>query len=150
MVNVVERASQIGVKNPHPFGFPAQGVEQGLYRVVAAATRPKPVRSGLELGLPLRLQRVTDPGLMTPVHDHWDAEGAHLGLVTGFRYVHPPDRGRLPRALGGVHLHRHLSPGLAGQRDLPVDSRGLAARVALRDLPYADQRVRPRPQHQPL
>ena len=49
-----------------------------------------------------------------------------------------------------VHLHRHVRPGLGGQRDLPVDPRGLAASVALRHLPHADQRVRPAPQHQLL
>ena len=41
-----------------------------------------------------------------------------------------------------------LRPG--GQRDLPVDPRRLAASVALRHLPHADQRVRPGPQHQLL
>ena len=41
------------------------------------------------------------------------------------------------RADRGVHLHRHLGPCLAGQRDQPVDSRGLAARIALRDLAHA-------------
>jgi hypothetical protein len=41
------------------------------------------------------------------------------------------------RADRGVHLHRHLGPGLAGQRDPPVDSRSPAARVALRHLPHA-------------
>src|SRR6266699_4680202 len=150
VVDVVERAGQVGVKNPHPLGLTTQGVEQGLYRVVAAATRPKPIASGLEPGLPLGLQCVADPGLVAPVHDHWDAERAHFGLVTGFRYPHPPNRNGLPRVLGGVHLHRHLGPGLAGQCDPPINPRGPPARVALRDLPHADQRVRPGPQHQLL
>src|SRR5712691_11797386 len=150
MVDVVECACQVGVKNPHPPGFPAQGLEQRSYRVVAAATRPEPIASGLEPGLPLGLQRLPDPGLVAPVQDHWNSERAHFCLITGFRYVHPPDRTGPPRVAGGVHLHRHLGPGLAGQRDLPVNPRGPSARVALRDLPYADQRVRPRPQQQLL
>ena len=54
------------------------------------------------------------------------------------------------RADRGVHLHRHLGPCLAGQRDQPVDPRGPAARVALRHLPHADQRAAPAPQHQLL
>src|ERR1700736_3098662 len=100
MVDVVEYASQIGVKNPPPFCFAAQGLEQGSYRVVAAATRPKPVGSGFESGLPLGFECVSDPCLVASVHDHWNAERAHLGLVTGFRDVHPSDREGLPRASG--------------------------------------------------
>src|SRR5262249_7868351 len=83
---------------------------QGLYRVVAAAPRPKPIGSGLKPGLPLGLQCLPDPGLMAPVQDHWYAERTHSGVVTGFRYVHPADRLGLPRVSGSVHLHRHLRP----------------------------------------
>jgi hypothetical protein len=54
------------------------------------------------------------------------------------------------RAPRGVHPHRHLGPCLAGQRDQPIDPRGLAARIALRDLAHADQRVMPAAQHQLL
>ena len=54
------------------------------------------------------------------------------------------------RADAGVHAHRHLGPGLAGQRDQPVDPRSPPSRVALRHLPHADQRVAPAPQHQLL
>ena len=43
VADLVERACQISVKNPHPPGFPIQGAEQGLYRVVAAAARPEPI-----------------------------------------------------------------------------------------------------------
>ncbi len=43
VADLVERACQISVKNPHPPGFPVQGAEQGLYRVVAAAARPEPI-----------------------------------------------------------------------------------------------------------
>ena len=143
MVDPVERACQVRVEDPYPLGPAAQGGEQVLDRVVTAATRPKPIRSGLEPSLPFRLQCLTNSCLMAPVHDHRDAERARLGLVTGLRYVHPPDRRRSPRASRGVHLHRHLRPSLAGQRDQPVNSRGPAALVALRHLPNADQRVRP-------
>jgi hypothetical protein len=94
--------------------------------------------TGLEPGLPLGLQRITYPCLMTPIRDNRNSERPHFCLITGFRYIHTPDRGRPVRADAGVHLHRHLGPGLAGQRDLPVDSRGPAARVALRHLPHAD------------
>ena len=138
VADLVECACQISIKNPHPLGFPAQGAEQRLYRVVTAATRPEPVRTGLEPGLPLGLQRITYPCLMTPIRDNRNSERPHFCLITGFRYIHTPDRGRPVRADAGVHLHRHLGPGLAGQRDLPVDSRGPAARVTLRHLPHAD------------
>ncbi len=148
MADLVERARQVGVEYPRPRGIPAQGDKQGLDRVMAAAARPEPIGSGLKPGLPLGLQRISHPCLMAPVNQHRNSERPHFCLVTGFRYVHPPDRGRLMRADAGVHAHRHLSPRLAGQRDLPVDSRGPAARVALRHLPHADQRAAPAPQHQ--
>jgi hypothetical protein len=44
-----------------------------------------------------------------------------------------------------MHLYRHLHPGLGGQRDLAIDPRRLAAFIALRRLPHADQRVAPAP-----
>ena len=150
VADLVERACQVSVKNPHPPGFPAQGVIQRLYRVVTAATRPEPVGPGLEPGLPLGLQRITYPCLMAPIRKNRNSEWPHFCLVTGFRYIHPPDRGRPMRADRGVHLHRHLGPGLAGQCDQPVDSRSPAARIALRHLPHADQRAAPAPQHQLL
>ena len=150
VADLVECACQVRVKNPHPPGLPAQGVEKRFYRVVAAAARPEPIGPGLEPGLPLGLQRITYPRLVAPIRNNRNSERPHFGLITGFRYIHPPDRGRPVRADGGVHAHRHLGPGLAGQRDQPVDSRGPPARVALRRLPHADQRVAPAPQHQLL
>ncbi len=146
MIDGVERAGQVRVENPHPCAATGQGVEQRLDRVVTAAARPKPVRAGLEAGLPLRLQRLADTCLVAPVHDHWNAERPLPGLVMGFGDIHPFDRDGPPRAAGGVHLHRHLGPG--GQRDPPIDPRGRTARVALRHLPHTDQRVRPVPQHE--
>jgi hypothetical protein len=148
MVDGVERAGQVRVENPHPCAAAGQGVEQRLDRVVTAATRPEPVRSGLEPGLPLRLQCLADPCLVAPVHDHRDAERPRPGLVMSFRDTHPLDRDGPPRAAGGAHLHRHLGPGPDGQRDPPIDPRGRTARVALRGLPHADQRVRPAAQHE--
>jgi hypothetical protein len=40
-----------------------------------------------------------------------------------------------------MHSHSQLRSRARGQRDLPVDPRGLAPSVALRDLPHANQRV---------
>src|SRR5258707_1889818 len=150
VADLVERACQVRVKNPHPRGLPAQGLEQRLDRVVAAAARPEPIRPGLEPGLHLGFQVFAHPALMAGVGEQGDSEGSNPGFVTGFGYVPPPDRGRLMRADAGVHVHRHLGPCLAGQGDLPVDPRRPAARVALRRLPHADQRVAPAPQHQLL
>ena len=117
---------------------------------MAAAARPEPVRSGLEPGLPLGFQRITYPRLVASVQQNRNSERPHFCLITGFRDIHPPDRGRLMRAYRGVHLHRHLGPCLAGQRDQPIDPRSLAARIALRDLAHAYQRVMPAAQHQLL
>ena len=150
MADRIERARQVGVENPHPLGVPAQGGEQTLDRVMAAAARSKPIALGLEPGFPLRLQRLADPCLVAPVQDHWNAERSHFGLVMSLRDIHPFDRDGSPRASGGVHLHRHLGAGLGGQRDLPIDTGSRPARVALRHLPHAHQRVRPAPQHQLL
>ncbi len=151
VVDVVERPSQIRVQDPHPSRIPArQGAVDGLDRVMAAAARPEPIRSGLESGLPLGFQCVADPCLVASVRDHGNPERAQLLGVTGLWDVHPLDRTRLPGGASAVHSHRQLRPRLGGQRDLPVDARGLAASIALRHLPHAHQRVRPAPQHQLL
>ena len=82
MIDAVERRSQVRVQRPHALGHRAFArVVDGRDRVVAAAARPEPVRSGLEPGLPLGLQRVLDPVLMTPVHDHGDSERPQLRTV---------------------------------------------------------------------
>jgi hypothetical protein len=49
-----------------------------------------------------------------------------------------------------VKFFRQPHPGGRGQRDLPIHPGRVAARVALRDLSHADQRVRPASQHHPL
>jgi site-specific DNA recombinase len=82
VIDLVERRRQVSVENPHPLGARplADGIDR-LNRVVAAATRPEPVGSGLEPGLPLGFQRVTDPSLVTAVRDHGNSERPRLGRV---------------------------------------------------------------------
>jgi site-specific DNA recombinase len=146
VVELVERRGQVRVQRPDPCGPAALArVVDRLDRVLAAAARPEPVRSGFEPGLPFRLQRVLGPHLVTAVRENGNAERAQLRI--GLRYVHPLDRQRIPGTGAAVHPHRQRHPGREGQGDLPVDPRRLAAGVALRDLPHADQRVRPGPQH---
>ena len=131
MVELVERRGQVRVKGPYSCGPAALArVVDRLDRVLAAAARPEPVGPGFEPGLPLRLQRVLGPCLVTAVHEHGNAERAQLRI--GLRYIHPPDRQGLPGADAAVHPHRQRHPGRGGQRDLPVDPRRLAAGVALR------------------
>jgi site-specific DNA recombinase len=151
VVDPVERRGQVRVQRPHALGpgALARHVDR-LDRVLAAAAWPEPVRSGLEPGLPLGLQRVADPALVAAIRDHGNPQRAPLRAVARLRYVHPLDRAGLPGVGLGVHAHRQLHPGRGGQRDLPVDPRRLAAGVALRGLPHADQRVRPTPQHKLL
>ncbi len=82
MIDLVERARQVRVQRPHAPGHRALArVEDRRDRVVAAAPRPEPIGSGLEPGLPLGFQRVLDPVLMTPVHDHRNAERAEFRTV---------------------------------------------------------------------
>ena len=52
-------------------------------------------------------------------HLRRNSERPHFCLITGFRYIHPPDRGRPVRADAGVHARRHLGPGLAGHATSP-------------------------------
>ena len=66
----------------------------------------------------------------------------------GLRDVHPPDRQGLPGPCCAVHLHAPASIlARAVSATCPSIPGGLAASVALRHLPHADQRVRPGPQH---
>ena len=82
---------------------------------------------------------------MTPVHDHWDTEWALLSI--GLRDIHASDRQRIPGRARAVHPHHHLRPLRRGQGDLAVDPGRPTPGVALGDLPHAEQRVRPGPQH---
>ena len=60
MIDAVERRGQVRVQRPHAPGRRAFArVVDRRDRVLAATARPEPIRSGLEPGLPLRLQRVT-------------------------------------------------------------------------------------------
>jgi pimeloyl-ACP methyl ester carboxylesterase len=93
-------------------------------------------------------------GAMASAYSHWfflaTPNGVPERMIAadpGFwvwSLIGPPGRD------GGVHPHGHLRPGGRGQRDLPIDARGLAPSIALRHLPHADQRVRPGSQHQLL
>ena len=77
VVDSVERRGQVRIQHPHPLGLGAfAGQVDRLDRVLATTAWPKPVASGLEPGLPLRLQRVTNPALMAPIRYHWNPEGA--------------------------------------------------------------------------
>src|ERR1700682_5947276 len=94
------------IKNPPPFGScPIERGIQGTDRIGAAASGPKPVGTGLEPGLPLRLQRVTDPRLMAPVHDRGDTERPLLAV--GLRNVHTSDGHRFPRRTCTMLTNRH-------------------------------------------
>ena len=53
VADLVECACQVRVQYPHPLGFPAQGAEQRLYRVMAAAARPEPIRPRSPERMPL-------------------------------------------------------------------------------------------------
>ena len=150
MRNRVECPGQVRVQDPPALAaVAAQRLEDGLDRVVAAPARPESVRSRLEPGLPLGFQRVFHASLLRAIRDHGNAERALL-LRTCFRDEHPPDGPGFPGLGVTVQPPRQLSPVAGGQRDLPVDARRLAASVALRDLPHADQRVGQAPQHQLL
>src|SRR5664279_2422524 len=97
MIDSVECRSQVCVQRPHPLGPRAfTGHVDGLSRILAAAARTKPIRFGFEPGLPLGLQRVTNPALMTAVRDHGNTERSQLRTVTCLRYIYPPDRQGLP------------------------------------------------------
>ena len=82
MVDAVERRSQVRVQRPQAPGRRAFAcVVDHRDRVLAAPARPEPIRSGLEPGLPLGLQRVTDPLLVAAVQEHGNAERPQLRTV---------------------------------------------------------------------
>ena len=150
MRNRVKCPGQVRVQDPPALAaVAAQRLEDGLDRVMAGAARPEAVRSRLEPGLPLGFQRVLHASLLHAIGDHGNAEGTLL-LRTWFRDEYPPDGTGFPGLGVTVQPLRQLRPVEGGQRDLPVDARRLAASIALRDLPHADQRVGQAPQHQLL
>jgi hypothetical protein len=82
MIDAVERRGEVRVQRPHALSQrPRAHVADRRDRVLAAPARPEPIRSGLEPGLPLRLQRVFHPGLMAPVDQHGNPERAKLRTV---------------------------------------------------------------------
>src|SRR5258707_9457887 len=146
VADLVDRARQVRVKNPHPRGLPAQGLEQRLDRIMAAAARPEPIRPGLEPGLPLGLQRVAHPALMAAVGEHGD--GAFImpllqsgvwmfGGGTGLCWQGPQIRGLVDASVsgsadssGGDCLPLRSAPwsGAAGRRaEVPGSGDALAA-----------------------
>jgi site-specific DNA recombinase len=137
----VKRPGQISVQNPPSFRAVAfRDMADRLDRVVAATAGPKPVGLRLKPGLPLRLQRIHDPGLMDPIENHGNPErtplrGAWLGDV------HPPDRQGLERL--GVLLHPVSQScfGLRGEHNLVVHACRQTTGVALGHPPHAHQRV---------
>src|SRR5260370_38835319 len=72
VTDLVECAGQIGIQNPGPRGLSLKGGKQGFYRVVAAAARPEPIRTGLKTGLPLGPQRIFHPCVMAAVNQQRD------------------------------------------------------------------------------
>jgi site-specific DNA recombinase len=145
VVDPVECCGEVRVQHPHPLrGNAARRHVDDGDRVLAAAARPEPVTFGFELGLPFGFQRVTVARLVDAIRDDGNAERALFPI--GFRYIHPLDRERGERPGAAMCLHRQVHARRGGQRDLPVDPRGRAASVALRDLAHACQRVRPAPQ----
>jgi hypothetical protein len=82
MIDFVERRGQVSVQRPHAAGPRAFAhVVDRRDRVLAAAARPEPIRSGLGPGLPLGFQRAADPLLVAAVRDHRNAERPQLRTV---------------------------------------------------------------------
>jgi len=122
MVDVVECASQIGVKNPHPLALPHRVWKQGPSRRGSrdpAETR----RIGVRIGPPTRVRVRVGP-----------VPGGNLSMITGT----PSGRILVLSLAFGMYTRRTarvatsfgwrapappLGPGLAGQRDLPIDPR---------------------------
>jgi hypothetical protein len=149
VVDRVEGPGQIRVQDPSTLAaIAAQRLEDDLDRVMAAPTRPKPVGSRLEPGLPLGLQRVLHARLLRAIGDHWYPERALLAACLGD--VHPLDGTGSPEGTVAMQARCQRRPIPGRQCDLPVDTRRLAASVALRNLPHAHQRVAVASQHQPL
>jgi hypothetical protein len=138
---------EISIEDPLPSRVTAlDDLVDGLDRVMTSPARPEPVTSGLEPGLPFRLQRVTHHSLPGAITDHGDAEGTQFPVR--LRDEHPSHRpGPLQRPLD---LSDQAFLVRRRQGDPPVNAGGETASIALCHLPHADQRVRPAPEHQLL
>ena len=149
MIDAVERRSQVGIQRPRALaGLAPCGHEGGLHRVLAAAARPEPVRSGFEPGLPLGLQRADRQGLQCPVGDHGNPEPAPFSVC--LRDVNPPDGAGLPRGRAVLQPGGHGGLLPAREHDPPVNPGRLAASIDLRHPAHAHQSARTGPEHQPL
>ena len=95
---------------------------------MAAAARSEPVATGLEPGLPLGFQGVTDPGLMAAVHDHWDGD-----------FILPLLRSRV--GLDLVCCDRRWPRGRAGVVSVPVGTDIAGCSVPLTGPGLAGRRV---------
>jgi hypothetical protein len=119
VIDAVECRSQVRVQHPPPDRvLPVDGVEDGLDRVLAAASGPKPIRSRLEPGFPFRLQRGRHPSLQDPVDDHGNAE--RTTPAVRFRDIHPSDRTGLPGLLPTLDSIRQRGFVLAVEDDPAV------------------------------
>jgi len=148
VVDVVERALDVGVHDPTP---PALRAGQRLDLsdgVVGSSPGSEAETRGLEPGLPLWLQRVLHPGLHDPVEDGRDAQRAEL--AAGLGDVHPSRRLGLPGLGVPVEPVGDHRPGLRCRDDHPVHACGPTTCIVLRHPPHADQRVGVAAQHQLL
>ena len=140
VADFIECGFQVGVENPVPFRvFRRDGPVDHLDRIMASAARPEPVLLLVQPGFPFGFQSAAHPLLLGTVGNDRNSERAFLSAF--LRYVHPPHRQRLAGSALAMQPHRQARPVLGGQGDLPVDARGAAAGVVLRDPAHADQRV---------
>ena len=91
MVDPVERGGQVCVQHPTAVRVtsPHRAIDR-LDRILTTTSGPEPVGPRLEPCLPLRLQRVRDPGLVHPVTHHRDPQRPLFPIRLGNEY--PLDR----------------------------------------------------------
>ena len=147
MVDIVETAFDIGIKNPDPFG-PGLGCQiYPLDGVMDATTGPEPVACPLELRFPTGLKCIEHNGLLAPVDEGRDSERPFL--TARFRDIHPPGWKRLP-CLEVHQLVRKVGPLGRRQCGSRIDTgRGFPA-IDLADPSDGNEQVRPAAQHQLL